>query len=471
MRIEQKILQGLIHDNDFTTKAIPHLKPEYFSENTDQLLFTLVSGFIDKYDELPKIDSLRVELGQLAGISNDDEHEIQQTIDEIEKLSTDFNRDWLIDSTESFCKERALYLAMTKSISVMNGDEKDVGTGSIPDILSEALAITFDDRIGLDYLEDWEDRFDYYHQTFNKIPFDLEMFNKITKNGVIKKTMNLVMGPSGGGKSILFCHLAAAYMNMGHNVLYISMEMSGEEIQRRIDANLFNVDIGKVENISKEVFAKKVDTLKSKIKGKLIVEQFPTSEANVNHFKALMKDLKLKRGFVPDVVIIDYLNICSSARIKMGGSINSYTYVLKIAEEVRSLAQKEDVIMWTGTQTNREGYKSTDPGAENVAESFGLMYTTDFFIALVPTEELEELGQIMVKQIKNRYNAVDNPRRFCIGLDKAKMRFYDLEDSAQEDIIDNETGEITRGPANRPVKALRDDDKPIMDDRFGDFMF
>ena len=352
-------------------------------------------------------------------------------------MNAEVNEQWLIDSTEEFCQEKAIYQAMMKSIDIMNKKDGVLQKGAIPSLLTDALAVSFDPNVGHDYFENSDARFEFYHRIEERIPFDLDFFNKITKNGLPKKTLNIALAGTGVGKSLFMCHCAAANISAGYNVLYITMEMAEEKIAERIDANLLNVDIADLEKLSKDMFDKRIATAKSKSEGKLIIKEYPTASAGANHFRNLLNELRLKRSFAPDIIYIDYLNICSSSRIKAGGNVNSYTYIKSIAEELRGLAVEFNVPLVSATQTTRSGYASSDVELTDTSESFGLPATADLMFALISTEKLEPLGQIMIKQLKNRYNDPTTNKRFVVGIDRAKMRLYDVEQSAQDDILDS----------------------------------
>lgn len=393
-----------------------------------------MAGFILKYNQQPTFDALQIEIDNIRGATDDTVKNIQTTLKSLEDDTVSTNQDWLLDSTEKFCQERAIYNSITQSLEIMNGKGK-LDKGAIPSLLSDALAVSFDPNVGHDYLEQYEDRYDYYHRVQEKLPFDLDYFNKITKNGVPKKTLNVVMAGVGVGKSLTLCHFTAAYLNQGKNVLYISLELAQEEVAKRIDANLLNITFDDLMVLPKDLYQKRIDNLKQRTNGKLIVKEYPTSTASTNHFKSLLNELNLKKNFVPDVIMIDYLNICASARVKPGVA-NSYTYIKAIAEELRGLAVEFNVPVWSATQLTRSGYGSSDPDMTDTSESFGLPATADLFFALVVNEQMEQLKQVQVKQLKNRYNDPSMNKKFIIGIDKSKMKLYDVEASAQ-DIVDS----------------------------------
>ncbi len=430
LRLEQTILKNLIKSEDYTRKVLPFLKEEYFGNMEDRLLFKEVAGFILKYNQQPSFDALDIEISNIRGTTDDTVKNLRENLKALDDDKVT-NEDWLIDSTEAFCQEKAIYNAITEALEIMNGRGK-LSKGAIPTLLSDALGISFDPNVGHDYLEQSDERYEHYHKVEERLPFDLDFFNKITKNGVPKKTLNIVMGGVGGGKSLTLCHLTAGYLSQGKNVLYISLELSENELSKRIDANLMNVTMDDLMALPKDLYDKKIANLKQKTNGKLIIKEFATATASTVHFRSLLNELNLKKGFVPDVIMIDYLNICASARLKPGAGVNSYTFVKAIAEEIRGLAVEYNVPIWSATQLTRSGYTSTDPGMEDTSESFGLPATADFFFALVVTEQLTQLNQIMVKQLKNRYNDPSINKRFVIGVDRSRMRLYDVEASAQD---------------------------------------
>ena len=458
MRLEQTILKNLIKNEKFTRKVLPFLKPDYFPNQEDRLLFQEVAGFVLKYNQQPTIDALEIEVDNIRGSTDDTIKNIKETIRELTADTTETNEDWLVENTEKFCQERAIYNAITESLEIMNGKGK-LTKGAIPTLLSDALAISFDPNVGHDYLEQSDERYAHYHRVEERLAFDLEFFNKITKNGVPKKTLNIVMGGVGGGKSLSLCHFSAGYLNLGKNVLYISLELSEEELSKRIDANLMNITMDDLMVLPKDLYDKKIGAIRQKTNGRLIIKEFATATASTIHFRSLLNELNLKKGFVPDVIMVDYLNICASSRIKPGNGVNSYTYVKAIAEELRGLAVEFNVPIWSATQLTRSGYTSTDPGMEDTSESFGLPATADFFFALVVTEQMTQLGQIMVKQLKNRYNDPSLNKRFVLGIDRAKMKLYDVEQVAQVGIAD-------AGKQDKPLNTFGDREKK---NKFGGF--
>ncbi len=446
MRIEQQILTNLIHNENYCRKVIPFLKREYFSDRKESVIINEITEFFNKYNKPLTPEILAIEVSNAKGVTDKEVGDIGEYIKTL--VNSPVNEDWLMESTEKFCKDRAVYLAIMGSIKIFEGKDPQHTQDAIPSILSDALAVSFDNHIGHDYLEDFENRYEFYHRVEEKIPFDLEMFNKITKGGLSRKTLNIALAGTGVGKSLFMCHVAAGALQAGHNALYITMEMAEERIAERIDANLLNLTMDELKVVDKDIFEGRIDKLKKKTQGKLIVKEYPTASAHAGHFRALLEELKLKREFVPDIVFIDYLNICSSQRMKAGANVNSYTFVKAIAEELRGLAVEYNVPIVSATQTTRSGYANSDPGLEDTSESFGLPATADFMFALVSSEELENLNQIIVKQLKNRYNDPNYYKRFVVGIDRSKMKLYDVEASAQEGLADN-------GHAK--------DDKPLFD--------
>lgn len=439
----------------YTRKVLPFLLEEYFVSEEDRTLFKEIKSFILKYNNLPTYDALVIEIDSLRNIKEEQVKNITDTLKELSEDKIDTNIDWLSDSTEKFCQEKAIYNAIMKSIDVMNNKNSTLTKGAIPQLLSDALAVSFDPNVGHDYLEQYDYRYEYYHRVLEKIPFDLEFFNKITKNGLPKKTLNIALAGTGVGKSLFMCHVAASCLNQGRNVLYITLELAEEEVAKRIDANLMNITFEDLMRLPKELYKKRAANLKSKTNGKLIIKEYPTAGASTIHFKALLNELSLKKSFKPDIIFIDYLNICMSSRVRPGANINSYTYIKSIAEELRGLAVEYSVPVVSATQTTRSGFSNSDVELTDTSESFGLPATADFMFALIATEELDALGQIMVKQLKNRYNDPTINKRFVLGIDRAKMKLFDVEVSAQHDISDS--GQVTpTRPNNRDkFKSLK----------------
>jgi len=434
-RVENTILRNMIHDEDYLRKVVPFIQPDYFEDHKDRVIFEEVAKFVVKYDKPASQEILNIEIENRGDVTDT---EFKEIIDLVSSLSAEeTNKNWLIDTTEKWCRDRAIYLALMKSIKIADGQDKDKGRDAIPSILSDALAVSFDNHIGHDYLQDYEQRYEVYHRKEEKIPFDLEYFNKITKGGLPNKTLNIALAGTGVGKSLFMCHVASSVLLQGKNVLYITAEMAEERIAERIDANLLNVNIQEITDLPKVMFDNKVNKLASKTQGTLIIKEYPTATAHAGHFKALLNELALKKSFRPDIIFIDYLNICASSRYSKLGNVNSYTHIKAIAEELRGLAVEFSVPIVSATQTTRSGYGSSDVELTDTSESFGLPATADLMFALISTEELEELGQIMVKQLKNRYNDPTINKRFIVGIDRAKMRLYDCEQSAQKDILDN----------------------------------
>lgn len=424
------ILNNLIYNEDFTRKSLPHLKTEYF-EAHNAPVYKLILSFVSEYNKLPNSAALEIEFQNSEYITRSDANEVLTLIRELDK-EENVDDQWLIDSTEKWCKDRAVYLAIMESIQIIDGKKKDKAEGAIPEILSDALGVSFDSNVGHDYIENATERFAFYHKKEDKMPFDIEMLNTITKGGVGRKTLNIILAGTGVGKSLAMCHFAAAALSEGKSVLYITLEMAEEKIAERIDANLFDIDIGDIENLPKDLFDSKVKKIQSKTNGKLIVKEYPTAIAHSGHFRALLDELRLKKDFKPDVIFIDYLNIAASSRMKgLGGSINSYSFVKAIAEELRGLAVEFNVPIWSATQVTRTGFGNSDVEITDTSESFGLPATCDLMLALISTEQLEGMNQLMIKQLKNRYNDPTANKRFVVGIDRAKMRLYDVETSAQ----------------------------------------
>jgi replicative DNA helicase len=438
MRLEQTILRNLIHNENYLRKVLPFLKDEYFSDRTEKAIFKEITDFTNEYNNPPTTEALELSLKDKRNLTNDEVEKCEIVLKELVTPPAEKTEiQWLIDKTEKFCQEKAIYNAVLGSISILDGKDKAQDKGAIPKILSDALAVSFDASVGHDYLEDYDERYDFYHRKEERIPFDLEYFNKITKGGLPAKTLNIALAGTGVGKSLFMCHVAASCMTQGKNVLYITMEMAEEKIAERIDANLLNVSIDDLMQLPKDMYDKKVKRVKEMTTGKLIIKEYPTASASSIHFRTLLNELNLKRNFVPNIIFIDYLNICCSARIKAGANVNSYTYVKAIAEELRGLAVEFGVPIVSATQTTRSGYTSSDPGLEDTSESFGLPATADLMFALIASEEMEALNQIMVKQLKNRYSDPTAHKRFVLGIDRSKMRLYDVEQDAQYGIADS----------------------------------
>ena len=434
MRIEQAILSNLIHNEEYCRKVVPHLKKEYFSDRKDATVVKLLLEFFEKYNKPATQEIIGIEIGNVNGLTDKEVPEYQTYVKELTDQQT--NVDWLVAETEKFCKDKAVYNAILQSIGIIDGRDKVKTKDAIPSILSDALAISFDNHVGHDYVEDADSRFEFYHRVEEKVAFDLEMFNKITKGGLSKKTLNIALAGTGVGKSLFMCHVAASVLMQSKNVLYITMEMAEERIAERIDANLLNLTMDELKVVDKDIFDSRIMKVANKTKGHLVVKEYPTASAHAGHFRALLEELRMKKEFVPDIIMIDYLNICASQRMKMSHGVNSYTYIKSIAEELRGLAVEHNVPIISATQTTRSGFSNSDPGLEDTSESFGLPATADFMFALVSNEELEQLNQIIVKQLKNRYNDPGFYKRFVIGIDRAKMKLYDVEVSAQTGLSD-----------------------------------
>ena len=438
-QLENVILKNLIFNEEYTRKVLPFIKEEYFSDNTHRKFFKEVKTFVEEYKNLPTYESLLIDFTESKKLT---QVEVTGCIDILRELNSDKSEksemDWLIVQTEKFCQDKAIYNAIMSSVSILDsaGDDKK-SKGEIPKLLSDALGVSFDNHIGHDYVNDSDARYDFYHKQETRIQFDLDLFNKITKGGLPIKTLNIALAGTGVGKSLFMCHVAASCLSQGKNVLYITLEMAEEKIAERIDANLLNVSMDELKTMTKDDYGRKFNHLKTKLNGKLIIKEYPTASASALHFRALLNELHLKKSFKPDIVFIDYLNICSSSRIKPGANVNSYSYIKAIAEELRGLAVEFAVPIVSATQTTRSGFTNSDPGLEDTSESFGLPATADFMFALISTEELEQLNQIMVKQLKNRYGDPNSFKRFVIGIDRSKMKLYDAEPDAQNGIADS----------------------------------
>ena len=449
------ILKSLINDEEYARKVIPFIVDDYFEEVSHKVVFEEVRNFLEEYDKVPNKEVLHVEIEKRSDLSEDVFKLVRLTIDSLEPSKSD--PQWVLDNTETWCKERAIYSALVEAIKIADGKDEKRKPDAIPSILSDALAVGFDTHVGHDYIDDSKDRFEYYHRVENKIPFDLDYFNKITSGGLSDKTLNIALAGTGVGKSLFMCHVASSVLLQGKNVLYITLEMAEEKIAERIDANLLNTNIKDIQELPKSTFTNKIDKLAAKTSGKLIIKEYPTASAHVGHFKSLLQELKLKKSFEPDIIFVDYLNICASSRYRGAVNVNSYSYVKAIAEELRGLAVEASVPICSATQTTRSGFASSDPNLTDTSESFGLPATADLMFALVSTEDLEGLNQIMVKQLKNRYNDPTMNKRFVVGIDRAKMRLYDCEQSAQGDLVDDT--EIVEYNKSEESKAKFDDFK------------
>ena len=436
-RLELSILKNLVYNEEYTRKVLPFLNAEYFSDNTEKIVYKEIADFVDKYKTLPTNEALLINFSESKNHTEEQVRGAIQIIKDIQAAKDEPTEiQWLTEQTEKFCQDKAIYNAIMESVQILDEKKSTKAKGEIPKILSDALGVSFDNNIGHDYIDDYEARFDFYRKKEERIPFDLDFFNKITKGGLPNKTLNIALAGTGVGKSLFMCHVAAGCISQGYDVLYITMEMAEEKIAERIDANMLNIKLDDLHIIPKEDYLRRFEALQSKTRGKLIIKEYPTASASAMHFRSLLNELHLKKNFKPKIIFVDYLNICSSSRIKQGGSVNSYTYIKSIAEELRGLAVEFNVPIVSATQTTRSGYSNSDVGLEDTSESFGLPATADFMFALITTEELQQLNQIMVKQLKNRYNDPSMNKKFVIGVDRSKMKLFDAEDSAQA-IVDS----------------------------------
>ena len=451
-KVEILILRNLLYNEEYLRKVVPFIKADYYEDSNQRIVYEEIEKFVHEYNQPATKEVLCIEVEKRQDINDTTFQEITKLISYLEEVPTDF--DWLCDTTEKWCRDRAIYLALMESIALADGDSKEKDRGAIPSILSNALAVSFDTHIGHDYLIDYEERYEAYHKKEDLIPFDLEYFNKITKGGLPNKTLNIALAGTGVGKSLFMCHVASSALLGGKNVLYITLEMAEEKIAERIDANLLNVPIQEITELPKLMFEDKVTKLANRTQGSLIIKEYPTASAHAGHFRSLLNELALKKSFRPDIIFIDYLNICASSRYRGNGTVNSYSYIKSIAEELRGLAVEANVPIVSATQTTRSGYGSSDVELTDTSESFGLPATADLMFALISTEDLEGLGQIMVKQLKNRYNDPTISKRFVVGIDRAKMRLYDCEQSAQDDIIDSGKEEEYNYEEAKPKKSF-----------------
>ena len=456
-KVEFLILRNLLHNEEYLRKVVPFLKSEYFEDEKQKIVYQEIASFVEEYNELTTKEVLCIQIEKRKDITDSMFKDITSLIDELDNSPADLQ--WLLDTTEKWCRDRAIYLALIESISLADGKDDTKGRDAIPSILSDALAVSFDNHVGHDYLIDYEERYESYHRKEDKIPFDLEFFDKVTKGGLPNKTLNIALAGTGVGKSLFMCHFASSVLLQGKNVLYITMEMAEEKIAERIDANLLNINMQDITDLPKQMFESKVNDISKKTQGTLIIKEYPTAAAHSGHFKSLLNELALKKSFRPDIIFIDYLNICASSRYRGNSNVNSYSYIKAIAEELRGLAVEANLPIVSATQTTRSGFASSDVDLTDTSESFGLPATADLMFALISTEELESINQILVKQLKNRYNDPTIHKRFVVGIDRAKMRLYDCEQKAQEDIIDN--GQETE----------YDEDKSKFKKTFGDFKF
>jgi len=452
-----------VYNEAFTRKVLPFIKAEYFSDPAEKLVFKEVFDFVNKYKNLPTHEALVINITEKKNLTEPQVRDSVELLKEITQEKDDVpEMAWLTEQTEKFCQDKAIYNAIMESVGILDDKDGKKAKGEIPQLLADALGVSFDSNVGHDYTQDFESRYDFYHKVESRIRFDIDILNKITKGGLPTKTLNIALAGTGVGKSLFMCHVAAGCLSQGHNVLYITMEMAEERIAERIDANLLNIDLNELHTISKEDYERKFESLKSKTHGKLIIKEYPTASASTLHFRALLNELHLKKNFKPQIIFIDYLNICASARIKPGGNVNSYTYIKSIAEELRGLAVEFALPVVSATQTTRSGFSNSDPGLEDTSESFGLPATADFMFALVTNEELEGLNQILIKQLKNRYSDPNYYKRFVVGIDRAKMRLYDAEQSAQDEIIDKGHDDDTQ-----PLNTFGNRERKL-NNKFGD---
>ena len=434
-RIERTALRNLIHNEEYSRKVLPFIKEDYFSDRLEKLLFKEIYKFITKFNALPTKEALSIEINDSKDINED---EYKKITDIIATLNPEkINLEWLVETTEKFCKDRAIHNAILSGIQIIDGKDKKHTPEYLPEMLSDALSVSFDQKVGHDYLLETKERFDFYKKKEERLELDLDYFNKITRGGIPSKTLNICLAGTGVGKTMFMTHLASSVLLQGKNVLYITMEMAEERIAERVDANLLNVGMSDLEELPYQMYETKINKLQGKTTGQLIIKEYPTATAHTGHFKNLISELALKKSFKPDIVFVDYLNICASSRFKSGANVNSYTYIKAIAEELRGLAVENDIPIFSATQTTRGGFVSSDIGLEDTSESFGLPATADFMFALISSEELEEKNQIMVKQLKNRYNDPTLNRKFIVGVDRSKMRLYDVEQNAQTDLVDS----------------------------------
>ena len=445
--IERTALSELITNEDYARKVLPHMKRDYFSDRSERIVFEEIQKFVEKYNSLPNKTSIEIEIDNRRDLNEQDVKAVIDVIKSLEK-DDDANLEWLVETTEKFCKDKAVYNAIVEGIQIIDGKDKNRNVDAIPNILTDALSVGFDNSVGHDYLLDAQSRFEFYHTVEEKIPFDLDFFNRITKGGLPPKTLNIALAGTGVGKSLFMCHMAANCMNQGKNVLYVSLEMAEERIAERIDANLMNISMEDLHSLPKQMYDDKINKIIKNTTGQIVIKEYPTASAHSGHFRGLIKELAVKKSFKPDIIFIDYLNICASSRFKGAANVNSYMYIKSIAEELRGLAVETNVPIMSATQTTRSGYSNTDVGLEDTSESFGLPATADLMFALISSEELEERNQIAVKQLKNRYNDPTINKRFVVGIDRAKMRLHDLEESEQTDLVDSNQKEDT---FNEPV--------------------
>mgnify|MGYP005990663445 CR=1 FL=1 len=451
--IEKTVLSNLVFNEDYYRRVYPYIKSEYFDDNNIKKIFDTYSKYVEDFKEPPSVEALKISIDKRKDLNEDTYKNVMSAVDELQR-DPDTNIDWLVSETEKFCQDKDLFNTIRKAILVIDGEDKEMDKGSLPELLSNSLSISFDTSIGHDYLDDYDSRYDFYHKKEERLPFDIELMNKVTKGGLPRKSMSVLLATTGGGKSLVKCHMAASYLMTGKNVLYITMEMAEERIAERIDANMMDVTLDELKILPRDVYEKRINRIKSKTTGKLVVKEYPTGSAHVGHFRHLLNELRMKRGFTPDVVFIDYLNICASSRVKGAAAANSYTLVKSIAEEVRGLAMEYNCAVVTSSQFNRDGYGNSDVDLTNTSESMGITHTADCILGLISSEDLDNLGQLMVKQLKNRWGDLSYYRRFVVGIDRAKMKLYDLEDGAQKNISQD-------GPQS--VTPPAPDDAPVFD--------
>ena len=449
--IEKTVLTNLIFNEDYYRRVFPYIKSDYFDDLTQKKIFDTYSEYVDEFKEPPSVEALKITIDKRKDLNEDSYKNIMGTVDAFQR-DPDTNLDWLVKETEKFCQDKDLFNSIRKAILVIDGEDKELDKGSIPELLSSSLSISFDTSIGHDYLEDAEDRYDFYHKKEERLPFDIELLNKVTKGGLPRKSMSVLLATTGGGKSLVKCHMAANYLLSGKNVLYITMEMAEERIAERIDANMMDITLDELKLLPRDVYEKRINRIRSKSTGKLIVKEYPTGSAHVGHFRHLLNELRMKRGVTPDVIFVDYLNICASSRVKGAAAANSYTLVKSIAEEIRGLAMEYNCAIVTSSQFNRDGYGNSDVDLTNTSESMGITHTADCILGLITSEELDNLGQLMIKQLKNRWGDLSYYRRFVVGVDRAKMKIYDLEDSAQGGVQQDGPQSVTPPtPEDTPV--------------------
>lgn len=442
--LEKTILSNLLLNDDYSRKVFPYIKEEYFEENSIKKVFSTYAEYVEKYKEPPSLEALKISLDKRKDLNENSYKDVMEVVGDL-KLDENTNNDWLVEETEKFCQDRDLYNSIRRSILILDGQDKEFDKGSIPKLLSDSLGISFDTSVGHDFLEDYESRFEYYHRKEERLPFDLDLMNKVTKGGLPRKSMTVLLATTGGGKSLCKCHMAASNLMYGKNVLYITMELAEEEVARRIDSNIMDITLDEVKELPYKTFKTRIDRYKTKTTGKLVVKEYPTGSAHVGHFRHLINELRMKKNFVPDVIFVDYLNICASSRVRGAAAANSYTLVKSIAEEVRGLAMEFNCAIVTSSQFNRSGYDNSDVDLTNTSESMGITHTADAIFALITSEDLESRGQLMIKQLKNRWGDIGYYRRFVVGIDRSRMKLYDLEDNAQSDIQDEGGGSNSGG--------------------------